>query len=185
VFDTPIAVHHLGPRLMHSFSLEATHMSSFSDVVNGDWICFCLGEIDARCHIKRHTNSITSYHAVIDALVARYDTKLIEIAHLFDSITVCVFMIPPPPKEEKVCSNDWGYFPLCGTDQERLEYAQYFNVCLRQMCKNRGFYFIEAYSEYADEEGFLSDATSDKIVHLKFPDPVRQIIFNLVAENSG
>ena len=142
-------------------------------------MCFCLGEIDCRCHINLHVSESVSYEQVIDDLVLRYESKLRSVKNLFDSIHVCVFMIPPPPQQGM--RHEWGEYSPRGTDAERLAYAKYFNAALQKMCDGSGFHFIHAYDKYADEDGFILASKTDGICHMKDPEPVRQIVQALTA----
>ena len=146
-------------------------------------MCFCLGEIDSRCHVKLHCNATTTFEHVIDLLIAQYAKKLLEVRSLFASVTICVFMIPPPPKEG-VASN-WGAYPLRGTNAERLAYAQHFNTALQTMCLTNGFHFIEAYHEYADADGFLKPETSDNICHLKYNVPIQRLLETYISSDAS
>jgi hypothetical protein len=185
VAGASININHIGPKLMHTFSKDPIRLcNNFAGVDNGDWICFCFGEIDTRCHVNRFINESCTFENVIDTLVTNYMSALQQVASKFEHINICVFMIPPPSPEKRIFYEGCPIaLTIKGTDAERLQYTSYFNLSLNTACSKNGFNFIYAYDYYADEHGFLLNEKSDGICHLKDPKPIMQIVRDLVKQN--
>ena len=182
VAGAPICINHLPGKLMHSFAANPA-LCNVGGMANGDWACFCFGEIDTRCHVHRFVTELTPYGSVIDTLVAGYMAALRHISSLFEKINICVFMIPPPAPAARMYYPDVPFEQIIrGTDTDRLLYTTYFNNRLQTACSANGFTFIHAYNEYADADGFLLESRSDGICHLKYADPVANIVRHLVGE---
>lgn len=59
-----IKVNHLGPILCYSFGnqkMNRCNISCSENIRDNDSIVFCFGEIDCRCHIRKHITSENSY----------------------------------------------------------------------------------------------------------------------------
>jgi hypothetical protein len=181
VNDKPIAVHHVGPRLMNSFNSDPIGMTNLQrdGVVSGDWVCFCFGEIDVRCHVHRFVSDGHSFKDVIDKLILGYANAILAATE-FATIHACVFMIPP------VRSNVfWNDPPPQGSDLERKAYTAYFNAELDKMCSKHGFHFISAFEDYVDADGYLDASKSDYCVHLKYSQPIERIVRALIINEIG
>ena len=183
VFAKPILTNHIGPKLMHSFAAHSLELCDVSKVCDGDWVCFCFGEIDTRCHVNRFVSDTRTYEDVINTLVAGYVKALLVFASRFECVHVCVFQIPPPTRTGHRGCGGGEYYPR-GTDAERVQYTAYFNTCLRAACAKNGFGFIYAYDEYADSDGFLLPSKSDGFGHMRYADPIEGIVRNLVAAST-
>ena len=93
----------------------------------------------------------------------------------------CIFMIPPAAREVDLYYPDVAAeFIVHGTDEERKTYAEHMNLELEKRCAENGFYFISAYNEYTDAEGFLDSEKSDGICHMKFEKPIERVVRHLL-----
>lgn len=164
---------HLGPKLMYSFGKSKMKVVNDNNIKNIDVIVFCFGEIDVRCHIPKYKNE---YEKVIENLVDNYFESIKSNVNILSNIKVCVYNIPPPSKSFEVKNKN---FPFVGTDQERKIYTLTLNEKLRESCKKNKFVFIDIYSFYCDDEGFLNEKVSDGTVHIKEPKP----LINFITEN--
>ena len=76
--DIPnIKMHHLGAKLCFSIGRDGINIKNKRYKVNvGDTVIFCFGEIDCRCHIRKHITESADYKQIIDAIVNNYFTQI-------------------------------------------------------------------------------------------------------------
>lgn len=174
VENLKISVHWLGPKLMHTFGREKKNVVDIAKfgVRSGDVVCFSFGEIDCRCHVKKHAEN-GDYQTVIDRLVEQY-ADAIEDNTKDRNVHTCVFNVVPPAAANSFRDNP--DYPLTGTDAERRAYVSYMNDRLAQMCAQKGFTFIAVHDAYADENGMLNRQLSDGSVHLRNPIHVEEFL---------
>ena len=62
-----VVPHHLGAMLCYSFGKEKLARCDLRDldIVDGDTVIFCFGEIDCRCHINKHITQNFTYKIII------------------------------------------------------------------------------------------------------------------------
>ena len=166
---TEIINHHLGPLLCYSFGkdkLNRCNISNFN-IKNGDTICFCLGEIDCRCHIHKHITNTVSYKDIINNIIDDYFEAIeLNVSNLSVKLkNVCVYNVVPPIEKYNTIEND--EYPYLGTDEERKKYTLYFNSKLKEKCNEKNYIFFDIYNHYTDENGFLKKDLSDNCVHIK------------------
>lgn len=163
-----IISHHLGPVLCYSFGkkkLDLFDIRSFN-MKDGDTLVFCLGEIDCRCHVNKHISDTVTYQDVIDEIIVNYFETIklhLEVAQI-NLKHVCVYNVPPPIERHNTWENP--EFPYLGTDEERRQYALYFNSKLKEKCFENGYVFFNIYDKYADDNGYLFKSMSDNNVHI-------------------
>lgn len=162
-----ICVHHLGPKLMYSVGKLGRLDLKKHGVKDGDMVIFCLGEIDCRCHIHKH---ILENPNVINEIVDRYIKVICESRRDMDNVKTAVLSIVPPSKETDVekCPG----FPCRGSDEERRQYTTTMNDQLRTCCGREDIVFIDVYSDYCDNDGFLDRSKSDGNVHINETGPL-------------
>lgn len=161
-----IKCHHIGPILCYSFGqnrLRIDITNKTYEVNKGDIICFCLGEIDCRCHIQKYIN-IQKYEEIIDKIIANY-FKSISLFNVDNKI--CIFNVVPPVEKNNVVENK--DYPFLGTDDDRKKYVLYFNKILKEQCKHHNYIYIDVYNDYIDNNGYLKKDLSDGNVHIKNP----------------
>ena len=175
---TELVTHHLGPVLMHSFGTRGLGLLNIANfgVAAGDWACFCFGEIDCRCHVHKHITEDRDYRAVINDLVAKYETAIAENLAKVPGAHGAVFMLPPSVHFMEVPHE----FPFLGTDEERKRNTIYCNALLKDMCSRRTWVFVDAYDEFTDEDGFLRMDRSDGICHMRYTPPIQAIVEDFV-----
>lgn len=174
--------HHLGAILCHTFgteNLERCDISKYG-IEDGDSVVFCFGEIDCRCHIKKHINRKNTYHNIIDCIVLNYvESIAININKCEANIkNICIYNIVPPVERHNTAEN--RRYPFVGTDEERKQYAIYFNECLKLKCDENKWLFVDVYNDYCDTNGFLNKQFSDDNVHIKNPVYLQQYILNYI-----
>ena len=164
-----IIKHHLGPVLCYSFGKEKMNRVDIRNfnIKNEDTIVFCLGEIYCRCHVHKHITETTTYQDVIDNIVANY-FEAIELNVSISKLklkNVCVYNVVPPIQKYNTRENP--EYPYLGTDEQRKQYALYFNKKLKEKCIGKNYVFFDIYNNYIDENGFLRKDLSDGNVHIK------------------
>ena len=163
-----IVEHHIGPILCYSFGkekLDRCDIRNF-DIKDGDTIVFCFGEIDCRCHIHKHITEAVSYQDIITEIVDNY-FEAIELNVYISQIklkNVCVFNVVPTIQKYNTWENP--EHPFLGTDEERKQYALYFNKKIQEKCIEKEYIFFDVYNNYTDENGFLRKDLSDGNVHI-------------------
>jgi len=182
--DEPHALqtHHLGPVLMHSFGRDGGLKTSLLEygVTAGDWVCFCFGEIDCRCHVNKHVSSSQTFEQVIDKLVSSYMAGIATTSAAVPGVNVAVFMVVPPCRSHVAFNPE---YPYVGTDEQRRAYTLYMNIALKRACTRFSYTFIDAYDAYVDSEGFLDAYKSDGKNHARFHVPIQVIVSNLLGKN--
>jgi hypothetical protein len=160
--------HHLGPILCHSFGAEKLLRCDLRNfkILDGDVVIFCFGEIDCRCHVKKHITEGKTYKDVIDEIVKNYfDAIKANIAVLDKKLqTVCVYNVVPAVHKHNTWENP--AYPFLGSDEERSQFVKYFNENVEAYCVNNEFVFINVHDHYADSDGFLCKELSDGNVHI-------------------
>ena len=165
---TGIIPHHIGGALCYSFGKEKLNKCDIRkfNIKDGDTIIFCLGEIDCRCHIHKHITETTRYQDIINDIVDNY-FEAIELNLSISQIklkNVCVYNVVPPIQKYNTWENP--EYPYLGTDEERKQYALYFNEKCIEKCIEKEYVFFDIYNNYIDENGYLRKDLSDGNVHI-------------------
>lgn len=133
-------------------------------------VCFCWGEIDCRCHVFKHQ----PWEDCIDKLSENYlgAIKLNVVGR--DPKKVWVYNVVPPPRrdvpEGRLPENP--FFPFMGSDAERRFFVNRLNKRLSEF----PYKFINVYSQYSDDDGFLLLSKSDDGIHVSDPEPLEDWI---------
>ena len=171
-----IVTNWLGPKLMYSFGRDKDIIIKKEQINDGDYICFCFGEIDCRAHVYRYE---TSWRQTIDNLVVEYFLAISKnVSGL--NVKTCVYNAVPQVDRRKTenqwmtewdinNSHDKNYLPAIGTDEDRRKYTLYMNEKLKEFCGIYGYIFFDIYDKYVDDEGFLNPVYSDGNCHIKDP----------------
>jgi hypothetical protein len=167
--SSDIINHHITPAtLAYSVGrdkLNRLDIRKFDNIKDNDILIFSFGEIDCRCNIKKHTTE-ENYKENIDNIVLNYiETIKLNISLLEIKIKkICIYnVVPPPHKNGSLENKD---YPFLGTDDERLNYALYFNKKLKEHCEYNNYVFFDVYEKYSDKFGFLIPEYSDGHVHI-------------------
>lgn len=162
--------HYYGPLLCYTLGKkkwEVMDISLYNDINDGDVCIFCFGEIDCRCHIKKHITEDRSYQNIIDDMVLEYlETVKLNIEKAGKSVRVFIYNVVPPSIEAEV-SYVQPEFPFVGSDEERKSYTLYFNEKLKELCPKFGYTFFDVYDKYATEDGFMNRKLADANVHVR------------------
>lgn len=164
-----IIKHHMGPMLCYSFGKEKFKRLDIKncDVKQGDYVIFCFGEIDCRCHIHKHISKSLTYQNIIDNIIKNYIEAILLIMKEIEEIDikVCIYNVVPPIQKYNTEENP--KYPYLGSDDERKKYVLYFNKILKKYCILHDFIFFDVYNNYTDKNGFLSKELSDGNVHIR------------------
>ncbi|MCH9620615.1 MAG: hypothetical protein S4CHLAM20_00150 [Chlamydiia bacterium] len=177
IMQVPLQVHYLGSRTMYSFGLRGCEEKDLEGIEKDDYLVFCFGEIDVRCHIYNqvHKNK-RDLGEIMCVLVENYTSQIISIAKKLE-ITPVIFGITPPVKELTV----EGY-PSVGPFEERVKYTKLLNQTLEAKAKEKGILYFDVYNEYADVDGTLNMKYSDNLMHIgqDFNLPVKTKLCDLI-----
>ena len=161
-----IAIHHLGPKLMHSFGRDALELVNIRNlnVKAGEYVCFCFGEIDCRCHIYKYKET---WKENIEHIASSYIDAISQNEKLVPGVKVMIQSVTPTANINTYRSKDFAW-PHLGTNEERKLYTKYLNECLKLRCDERGYIFLDVHDEYATD-GMLNNNYSDQEVHIRNP----------------
>lgn len=148
---------------------EVLDLKQFKEVKEQNVVIFSFGEIDCRCHVKRHCKD-GDYKSVIDPIIENYINAINANVNQFASLKTCVLSVTPAVKKNGCLENP--DYPFEGSDEERKLYVKYFNKQLSAKCIKHKYTFIDIYDLYADSQGFLKTDLSDGNVHIKNPAPL-------------
>jgi len=178
--DLSIRKNHLGPKLMFTFSNKDININNV--VKNTDYLIFCFGEIDCRCHIGKYKPNTTSN---INNLVTSYINTIKDITSNLDPSKVLVYNVVPPLERElaeNLFRKGKSSLPTIGTDEEIKNYTLYMNKKLKEQSKDNGFIFFDVYDKYTNNKGFLIKELSDGNCHIKNPIHVQELLINILKK---
>ena len=163
-----VTTNHLGAYLCYSFGRDnyICDIRNNPSIKDGDTLIFCFGEIDCRCHIRKHVSLLVKYQLIIDNIVNNY-IKTIKLNISTSQLklrNVCIYNVVPPVQKHTI--DESAEYPHLGTDEERKQYVLYFNKKLKEKCAENGYIFFDVYDKYVDENGFLRKDLSDGNVHI-------------------
>jgi hypothetical protein len=162
-----IRCHHLGAKLMHTVTkgdLDAGLAHVRDQLLPGDAICFCFGEIDCRAHAHTHG---------LDGLVQKYMNHL---AWLMEPAPpgLRLVMGPVPPQREPRAVH-------AGSAEERRAYAQFMNHELWTWAPVLGFRHVNVFSAYSDDQGFLRTELAGNRGHIGDHMPLQAVVRKVLA----
>ena len=163
-----VNTHHVGPTLAFSVGRDGLDLSNLG-LVKGDTLVISFGEIDCRCHVHKHVTDENPASSIIDGIVKSYLCAVSAAvrAQTADLKHVCIYNVPPPPRDSTVPNNP--AFPFLGTQEDRLGYAATFNECVKKACDTNRWVFFNTGAKHADSDGYLIPGLSDGNVHISFP----------------
>ncbi len=162
---------------MHRVGRDGPWLSQQVENMSSDelqYIIFCFGEIDVRCHIYQQiTERGRDEREIIKSLVDGYMAALGHCKHprigVLAVVPPCNFLEPMHNPE----------YPFRGTHEDRLRYTRSLNTALRDACAKMKYLFIDVTEHYSDEHGFLRRDRSDGCVHIGNTTWVRRILDGL------
>ena len=179
-FVTP---HHLGAMLCYSFGKEKLDRCDLRelDIVDGDTVIFCFGEIDCRCHIHKHITADRGYESIIDELVTNYleAIKINIITSGLKLYKIGVFNVVPP-NNGGTKNHDWS--GVTYPEEQRKRFVEYFNQQLKLKCEEYGYWFVDIYDKYTDDKGWLDTNLSDGHMHIRAMWPLVEYLREQLSE---
>lgn len=179
----------LGPKLLYSFGRDKLKVVNVNEISQGDYICFCFGEIDCRCHINKYE---PDWKLSIDKMVSEY---FINISNnvLNLNVKTCVYNVIPQLERgtpetmwitewEKENANNPAILPTLGSNEDRLKYSLYMNEKIKEYCDKYSFIFFNVYDKYANENGFLNSKYSDGNSHIKDSIYIKEMLIKILNE---
>jgi hypothetical protein len=174
-----------GSKTMHSVArdgLNALDIKNFG-VQEEDVAVFVFGEIDARCHVgKQRDNKHRDLDEIIETL-ARNFMKTIQLNKSpFNNLHIVIVSIMPPTNNAFNES-----YPYHGTLEDRVLITQALNARLCALCIEYQFDFLDLYTHYANNQGFLDNDLSDGVVHVNqhTNDAIKKQLIDLLAQRHG
>jgi hypothetical protein len=177
ILKVPFEIHYLGSKTMYSFGKKGVAEENYHGIGLGEYLVFCFGEIDVRCHIY---NQIHLHHRkleeVITSLVDAYISRIKEVEAKYGIFPV-IFGVIPPVRELIV----EGY-PSVGPYQDRVEYTKLLNASLKKAASNDGILYFDVFDEYALKDGSLNMKYSDGIMHIsqEYNRPIKNKLCDLI-----
>lgn len=170
-FCDDVISHWLGAILCYSFGRDKLKRCNINkdeyNLKDGDTVVFSFGEIDCRCQIHKYITQDNSYQKIIDEIINGYESAIkTNLDNCKINLkNVCIHNVVPTVEKYNTYENP--DYPYLGSDQERKNYVIYFNKCLKDICQKNDWIFIDVYTYYSDENGFLNKSLSDGNVHIK------------------
>jgi hypothetical protein len=157
ILEVPLATHFVGSQTMYSFGIRGCDQKYFADVEEGDYLVFCFGEIDVRCHIdKQVTKEKRDLKEILSKLVEGYILQIGKISKKYKVIPI-IFGVTPPVRELTVD----GY-PSVGSAVDRVKYTKMLNSKL----KRSNILYFDVFEEYSKNDGTLKMKFSDGVMHI-------------------
>ena len=75
--------------------------------------------------------------------------------------TFSVYGIPPTGKQDNIY-----HYPYYGTRKQRSKIVRLFNAKIRQLCKKKGYHFIDIYPNAVGPNGLMAPKMAADEVHL-------------------
>jgi len=149
----------------HTFATQPDYVtklvtSRFSKCSSDDYLIYFLGGVDCRITIATLLNENNNYTSIIDFIV---ENMFITISKIKLDIKICMTDIIP------ILKNYNNEFKLNQSVEESLKYIKYFNSKKKEFSQRYNYMYVDVYDKYADEEGYLREEISDKIIHATKP----------------
>jgi hypothetical protein len=180
----------IGPITMHRVGRDTIKFTDHHVPKDG-FVISCFGEIDTRCHIKRQCDMQRDEDEIIQTIVTNYINTL--QLNRSDGYTHIAIMNIVPTLEYQFAKDDPLKTPLPtfgsgdllqpyeGTVDERKRYIKKINKVLEKEAKINGFYYLNIYDYYKNENDFLPIDMTDGGCHLesfKYIDTALDDMFN-------
>lgn len=171
-------IHWVGSKTMFAIGRDGLNFINIKDfdVQENDVIIFVFGEIDARCHIgKQRDTKNRDLNEIIESLVINYLESIKKNKDQFTNLYCGIVSVMPPT------NNVYNkFYPYYGPIEDRVLITRQLNMKLQELCALYEFNFLDVYSLYVNDNGFLDNERSDKLVHVnpKKNDLIKQKLLN-------
>jgi hypothetical protein len=159
-----IIFYHVRPSTCASIKFRKEELNIiFSNIQEGQAVCWTLGEIDCRHHIGKFKEN---YKEIIDNIIYNYFDAIKYQERKYKNLQILVSCIVPPRRENQLV--DTGV-TLFGKETTRKTFVLYFNEKIREYCAKNDFYCLDCYNHYIDSDGYLNSVIADKFMHILDP----------------
>ena len=149
-------------------------------IKEGDTVVMSCGEVDARCHIMKHSNDL-SYDSDIENIVKNYIEVILMNIKQFNNLKVLICSVPPTINGKYKNKKR----PLLGTPELRKTYTNCLNKYLKKYCKIHEIPFLDIHDLFTDENGYLNNKYKDKTNHIRSginDSDTKNIIWNKIKD---
>jgi hypothetical protein len=176
----------LGPVTMYSLTTDKlneyiVYLLERKEIDVDGWWIFCTGEIDVRCLLHKQINEYgRKEDETIETLVDNYISNLHKLNHtkLAISTTVAPAKTEGFEVQQKYTIN--SDYPFKGSDQERSRWSKKLNHYLINKCIEKNITYLDIYSLFKDDEGFLDHQYIDAdMIHVSKNDKIVTLLNNL------
>lgn len=166
-FQPRFLVHHIGQATAHNLASPQSTSGSgqiLSTVLSRinhrrDVLALVFGEIDCRIHFHyQHEKSKKPLAQLIGETVSNYGSVVLQLKNA--GFRVCVLSASPAARQQNIYN-----YPYYGTPQQRSAITRQFNAALQSFCAKNGVPFIDAHSQFADQNGFMPPQYARDEVH--------------------
>lgn len=161
-----IVRYHCGPRLMWTFATRPRDVFDV-DAIHAkreDRVIFVFGEIDCRYWAAVHGQR---------GLAEAYLKSVNLYSVRFMRCRAAVMSVVPPQREPETAF-------VRGTSAERLAFVLDLNASLKAGCASIGISYLDAYSAYCDDDGFMRADLVGYKGHLGDPGPLQRIVVDML-----
>jgi hypothetical protein len=157
-------------------------------LTNKDYIIFCFGEVDIRCHIKPIIDhrKRTTLDSLLSDWVDRYASR-ISLLNNKGAKIVIMSVIPPTSKERIIIDKKTQEKifvilpPAHGLDKERVLYTETINKYLKLECEKRKWIYFDVHSKYVDNKTrMMQNGLGDGTVHIGNVSYVKELLKDLI-----
>ena len=152
-----------------------------------DYLLFCFGEVDIRCHVKPiidHRKK-TTLDELLQDWANRYASRIALLNN--NGAKIIIMSVVPPTSKERIVVPKGSTEkilviipPAHGLDKERSLYTQTINKYLKIECEQRGWHYLDVYSKYVDKEtGMMLKGKGDGTVHIGDVTQVKELLDEL------
>lgn len=178
--EIPMRMHWLGPVLMHRIGRDGIHLGKLTSDHPHIVLLFVFGEIDIRCQVGKQVEKGRDAQEVLFTLAERYVQSLNRAVQYHPNIPRAIMSVVPPSTADPAYLNQ--DFPFIGSDEQRSDWTMELNAMLRRLSEQHGYYFLDIYTDHADEKGMLIRSYSDGNVHIKQSPFVQQRVQKMLSE---
>ena len=162
--------------------LEFINFKNYN-IQENDIVVYQYGEIDCRSHVGKQILLGRDLNEIIETLAEKYIQSIVNNKNQ-RNIHIIISCVPPARNKESfesIHGEITHEYPFVGTNEERKLYAELLNKTLKDKCLQHGFYFLDYYDYYTDEENMLKYELSDTNVHIKDNVKILELLKQLIS----
>ncbi len=138
------------------------------NIKKGDEVIFCYGFNDIQKNIHKYTP--VNPEESIRYWLRRYIVTLFDYQIVYQIKCIALSIPPcplPSPIEGKYNNGIFGDFQSYGTDKERIEYTEFGNLILKDLCNEFNISFLDIHYNIS-RDGFIKKEFTTDYVHLQY-----------------